>query len=304
MIFRLTALMILIAQCGWSQISYMDPAIVSWGDSVQVVRGYQDLNDTSLGIAGYGVVADALGEADGNVVSLGDGGAATYFFASGIPDGIGPELAIFENAMDMGDGQFFAELAFVEVSINGIDYYRFPSQSLTQTNGQVNGFGGLMAYDIQGLAGIYPTQIGALFDLDEIAEIDPSDTIYFVRCVDVIGILDPSLGSYDTEGNLINDPYPTPYASSGFDLDAVAHVKDYNAPTSIETIAHFNHSAMLINAGRGLADYVAQGCWVLDTKGMRTQITSLTEVCKGYQWIMEYNRISDQWKVVKVILGV
>ena len=32
-------------------------------------------------------------------------------FASGVPDGNGPDVAIFENAMDMGSGQFFAELA-------------------------------------------------------------------------------------------------------------------------------------------------------------------------------------------------
>ena len=50
-------------------------------------------------------------------------------------------VTIFENAMDMGGSQFFAELAFVEVSVDGIEYHRFPCPiHSTQTNGQVNGF--------------------------------------------------------------------------------------------------------------------------------------------------------------------
>ena len=304
MILRLTVWMILIAHWGWSQVAFTDPAIVSWGDSVQITRGYQDLADSSLGLAGYGVVSYALGEADGNVVSLGDGGEATYFFASGIPNGDGPDVAIFENAMDMGGGQFFAELAFVEVSVDGIAFYRFPCQSLTQTNGQVNGFGGIMAYDVQGFAGIHPAQIGTLFDLEEIDALNPLDTVYYVRCIDVIGSLDPTLGSYDSQGNLINDPYPTPYASSGFDLDAVAYVKDYSAPTSIETIANLPNSAMLLNTGQSLTHYDNNKLWVIDTQGYRTPITSLTKVVKGYQWIVEYNQSNNQWTVVEVILGV
>ncbi|MGB1120055.1 MAG: hypothetical protein ACPGYR_06135 [Chitinophagales bacterium] len=304
MIFRLTLLMSLVARWGWSQVAFTDPAVVSWGDSVQITRGYQDLADSSLGLAGYGVVSYALGEADGNVVSLGDGGEATYFFASGIPNGDGPDVAIFENAMDMGGGQFFAELAFVEVSVDGIEYYRFPCQSLTQTNGQVNGFGGIMAYDVQGFAGIHPAQIGTLFDLEEIDALNPLDTVYYVRCIDVIGSVDPTLGSYDSQGNLINDPYPTPYASSGFDLDAVAYVKDYGAPTSIETMANPPNSAMLLNTGQSLTHYDNHKLWVIDTQGYRTPITSLTKVVKGYQWIVKFNQSNNQWTVVEVILGV
>ena len=71
MMLRLTVWMSLIAQWGWSQVAFTDPAIVSWGDSVQIIRGYQDLADSSLGLAGYGVVSDALGEAD-PLVRLGE----------------------------------------------------------------------------------------------------------------------------------------------------------------------------------------------------------------------------------------
>ena len=303
MCLRLTVWMTLIAQWGWSQVGFTDPAIVSWGDSVQIMRGYQDIADSSLGLAGYGVVSDALGEADGNVVSLGDGGAATYFFASGIPNGDGPDVAILKMLWIWG---------VVSYSLNWLLskylwmnwYHRFPCQSLTQTNGQVNGFGGLMAYDVQGFAGIHQAQIGTLFDLEEIDALNPFDTVYYVRCIDVIGIVDPLLESYDSQGNLINDPYPTPYASSGFDIDAVAYVKDYSAPTSIETIANLPISAMLLNTGQSLTHYINDKLWVIDTQGMRTPITSMTKVAKGYQWIVEYNQSNNQWTVVEVILGV
>jgi hypothetical protein len=39
--------------------------------------------------------------------------------------------------------------------------------------------------------------------------------------IDVVGINDPLLGSHDSLGNLIIDPFPTPFPTGGFDLDAV-----------------------------------------------------------------------------------
>jgi hypothetical protein len=37
----------------------------------------------------------------------------------------------------------------------------------------------------------------------------------------VIGSTDTALGTKDSKGNIINDPWPTNFASSGFDLDAI-----------------------------------------------------------------------------------
>ena len=84
----------------------------------------------------------------------------------------------------------------------------------------------------------------------------------------------------------------------------MAYVKDYNAPTSIETIANLSNSAIILNAGQPLTSYINDELWVVDTKGMKTPITSQTEVVKGYQWIVEYNQLGNQWTVVEVILGV
>jgi DUF2075 family protein len=37
----------------------------------------------------------------------------------------------------------------------------------------------------------------------------------------VVGSINPAYGTRDAHHHLINDPYPTPYPSAGFDLDAV-----------------------------------------------------------------------------------
>jgi hypothetical protein len=42
-----------------------------------------------------------------------------------------------------------------------------------------------------------------------------------VKIIDVIGSVDSNFCNYDQYLNKINDPFPTPFPSSGFDLDAV-----------------------------------------------------------------------------------
>jgi hypothetical protein len=42
-----------------------------------------------------------------------------------------------------------------------------------------------------------------------------------VKIIDVIGSIDSNICNYDQYLNKINDPFPTPFPSSGFDLDAV-----------------------------------------------------------------------------------
>ena len=52
------------------------------------------------------------------------------------------------------------------------------------------------------------------------------DHITHVRIIDVIGNIDPEYATYDCQGNPINDPWPTPFASCGMDLDAVGVIHD------------------------------------------------------------------------------
>ena len=52
--------------------------------------------------------------------------------------------------------------------------------------------------------------------------------------VDVIGAIDQSFTNLDSQGNQVNDPYPTPFPSGGFDLDAVGAINFI--PTAIEEL--------------------------------------------------------------------
>ena len=199
---------------------YKDSAVfVAWANGCRVVRGWQDIADTSLGKVSYGEDTNAVGKADNMVVTLGDGGNAVVSFRHPIVDGAGYDFVVFENGLT----DSFLELAFVEVSSDSIHFVRFPSVSLSDTTTQVSGFGSVDATKIHNLAGKYRLYYGTPFDLSDIQDssaIDLND-IRFVRVVDVVGTIDDSLCRRDYLGHKINDPYPTAFSTGGFDLDAV-----------------------------------------------------------------------------------
>jgi hypothetical protein len=212
-------------QVGSTAISFDDPAIDAWASSVvELNRGPLNIANPSLGFASFGTAGNAIGPAGTNttaVVSLGDGGSITLAFAQPIRNGAGFDLAVFENSF----ADEFLELAFVEVSSNGVDFFRFSSVSLTQTSTQVAGFGSLDPTNLFNLAGKYRVGYGTPFDLQELAGISPLlnvDQVGFVRIVDVIGTINPTFARIDSLGNVINEPYATSFASGGFDLDGVA----------------------------------------------------------------------------------
>lgn len=47
------------------------------------------------------------------------------------------------------------------------------------------------------------------------------NSITHVKIIDVVGSINPTYGTHDKNNNIINDPWPTPFNSSGFDLDAI-----------------------------------------------------------------------------------
>ena len=51
--------------------------------------------------------------------------------------------------------------------------------------------------------------------------------------VDVVGSIDPAYATYDSQGHAINDPWPTAFASSGFDFDAVGVLHAVPEPGTI-----------------------------------------------------------------------
>ncbi len=209
---------------------YKDSSVfIDWAVSCQIHRGYIDIsNSTETDTVSFGIAKNALGAPGGtmDVVSLGDGGYAILSFHYPIVDGPGPDFAVFENGFLKNNNPYnaFVELAFVEVSEDGENYYRFPAISELPTDKQIGTFDGIDARYIHNLAGKYIANYGTPFDLTELKKIYPNlniNNINYVKIVDVIGAINSPFTTYDYYGNPINDPYPTPFASGGFDLDAV-----------------------------------------------------------------------------------
>jgi Secretion system C-terminal sorting domain len=200
---------------------YKDSSIFSgWATNCSIIRGLQDLSDANYGYASVGDSSLCIGMAgDGGVASLGDNGTAIVTFNQPIINVVGWDFAVFENAFD----DYFLELAYVYVSSDGVNYYRFPSTSNTQDTIQIGSFDLLDATKLNNLAGKYRALYGTPFDLEELNNIDELDVnnITHVKVQDVVGTINNSYANYDQNGNKINDPWPTPFPSSGFDLDAV-----------------------------------------------------------------------------------
>lgn len=214
-------------QAGSKAVDKDSPFFKAWAKECRLERGPGIITYPDSIEVKYGVADDATGKAgDGRVVSLGDGGTATLFFKIPVTNGTGPDFAVFENSFN----DTFLELAFVEVSSDTINFVRFESVSLTQVEQQVGTFGTLDARDIQNLAGKYRSGYGTPFDLDELQDHPDLDVnhIVSIRIIDVIGTIIDSLASYDSGGRMINDPWPTPFESGGFDLDAVGVIHNAN----------------------------------------------------------------------------
>ncbi len=221
-----------VGSVGTTAIYKDSSAFVNWASGCNVIRGYQDIAITSSGFANIGIDANGTQQADINpVVSLGDGGSAVLTFPSPITNGVGFDFAVFENSFS----DSFLELAFVEVSSDGINYFRFSATSLTQTLTQIGPFDNVGdATLLNNLAGKYRGLYGTPFDLHELqgqAGLNINH-ITHVKIIDVIGTIATPYVTYDINNNAINDPYPTAFGSGGFDLDAVGVI--HQLPVGLE----------------------------------------------------------------------
>lgn len=200
-------------------------SMTAWATAVeQVIRGPVDIAEPGLGLASFGLESNVLGLATGDsadTLSLGDGGSITVYLGSGISNGPSDDFAVYENGFFDSFG-LFAELAFVEVASNGIDFARFEVDVMSSL--PVPSYDTLDPTDYFGVAGRHASAFGTGFDLADLAfdplvqsgRVDLMD-IRYVRLTDVVG--DGS--TLDVLGNPVYDPYPTAFAVGGFDLDAV-----------------------------------------------------------------------------------
>lgn len=200
-------------------------AFIAWAKTCSIIRGWQDASDHSIGTTTVGVDENGTAKANDNpVVSLGDGGVAILTFSNAIKNGPGNDFAVFEN----GFADDFLELAFVEVSSDGVNYTRFPATSNTQNSTQIGAFDPLDCTKLNNLAGKYRANYGTPFDLEEIKNTPGLNvnSITHVKIIDVVGSITPSLATFDKNNNIINDPFPTAFGSGGFDLDAVGVINE------------------------------------------------------------------------------
>lgn len=218
--------------------NFVNPLFFGWAS------GWQDY-EPAPGVAALWQDADlALGPVTGDnfdIVSLGDLSAAqiasgeqpgriTLTFSQPVRNKSGADFVVFENGfISLGGagvaGQITAELAFVEVSSDGVTFVRFPSRSLTP--GPVGAYGTVNATNVFGLAGkhanAYGESWGTPFDLSWLADhplvlggqVD-LNAITHVRLVDI-----PGSGAFtDSTGAPIYDAWVT-FGSGGHDLEAV-----------------------------------------------------------------------------------
>lgn len=273
-------------QIGSTAIAKDSSIIIGWATGIEVTRGPMNIEIPTNGLASFGDISNALGLAEGNstnVVSLGDGGSAILTFASPIMNGNGPDFTVFEN----GFVDNYMELAFVEVSSDGVNFVRFPSISETQTATQIGPFDYNDCRFVHNLAGNFKQGYGSPFDLDDLVDSSGIDlsAITHIKIIDVIGSINPSYGSYDSQGTLINDLFPTNFESSGFDLDAVGVINmqplivkdldlDYNLsiyPNPTLDVLHIHASELLTIElidcyGKILANFAPQYSHSIQTK--------------------------------------
>ena len=242
----------IVGSDGCQAIAYNDVNILGWATGCTVERGPQDIASNPT-LAAYGSESAGVGASSTSTmdaVSLGDGGKAMLTFGMPISDGEGYDFAVFENSLN----HTFLELAFVEVSSDGEHFYRFPSVSNSALTTQVNNGGSVDATKLHNLAGKYMVGWGTPFDLAELEGYSNLDihNITHVRLVDAVGSINPLYGTTDMNGHLINDPYPTNFESSGFDLTGVAIMNGWTP----NGVSDFDESAQVTVYPNPCTDFV------------------------------------------------
>jgi hypothetical protein len=174
-----------------------------------------------------------------DAVALGQNGTATLTFTDPITMSGGYDFAVFNNGFSNGSLEW-VKPALVSVSSDGVHFFSFPSVSLTPTTAQESNYAELDPTNLYDIAGKDPQGWGTPFALSELAAIPADadspylnlDDITEVRITSVSGDINSAFASLDSEGNIINSPWPAPATagSEGFDLAGVGVLSEAVAP--------------------------------------------------------------------------
>jgi hypothetical protein len=286
-------------QQGSTAIKSDSAVFKAWASSCTLHRGYMNMANPLAGRASAGNEKNAVGSGAvyNGVVSLGDGGSAILTFEKPITNGPSYDFAVFENGFKETGGLYdFLEYAFVEVSSDGQRFVRFPAQYAGDFTTQIAPFQPTDTRLYHNLAGKYTAGFGTPFDLEELKDSAGLDVnkITHIRVVDVIGSTDSRYATTDSKGRYINEPWPTEFESSGFDLDAVGvlhvsettgllinmHEKNYNIypnPCQDNFLAtphsgQFSKIELTDFVGKKIKDWISPGLAQLDVSSVEKGI--------------------------------
>jgi hypothetical protein len=259
-------------------------------DDMTDYYGFYDFNDPHRGLGPVtGDYLDVVSLGDLDTGEIADGcapGQITLIFGdpctpndpNHIRDVNGYDFVVFENAFlstytggGSVAGEMFAELGYVEISSDGVNFARFPSVSLT--TGVVSAYGTIEISDVFNLVGKHPNAggvcTGTPFDLSQLAN-DPNvvsgivniNNISYVRIVDIPGSgdfydeatkhIDPDSGPnwyyYDTSQQ-IYDAWLTSNPG-GVDLEAIGvlHPQEYAGDINLDGIVDYEDLLILTSA--------------------------------------------------------
>jgi len=300
-----------VGQAGTTALYKDSSAFITWANFCVLQRGLQDISNSAGPRATVGDSSKAIGIADNGIVSLGDGGIAICTFAQPIADGPGNDFAVFENSFS----DDYLEFAFVEVSSDGINFFRFPPTCNIQDTVQTDSFGTSDATLVNNLAGKYRGSYGTPFDLAELQGTSGlnANNITHVKIIDVVGSVNPLYTTYDKNNHKINDPWPTAFGSGGFDLDAVGVI--HTITNSIAENILEENILVYPNPGKGIVNLECRiqnentSFQILDIFGnaVKTGILKskkermdLMDLSKGIYFIMV--KTKDQSFIKKIII--
>jgi hypothetical protein len=207
---------------------------IQWNTSV--ITPAEVIDYSATGTQVYNDTTKAMNLPQGNdggsldICSLGHGGSITFHFSKKIINGPGVDFKIFENVFQTSSTTFYTEAAYIEVSADGNNWYRWPA--VTSTDSLYNELN--KEFYISGFAGINPVYSnysklsspkpedsdsgGDFFDLNDLPDNDPvalaikNNGFYYIKIIDCGEHID------DAGNQMIGGD------ASGFDLDAVVGI--------------------------------------------------------------------------------